>query len=231
MKNICVNGILFLSKKTNGKERSSNLIKNIVFDMGGVFLDLDITRTLNEYFPEEYSALIRAEVFESELWREIDRGTLRFDEALPLMLEKLPSEVHELITEMVTDFYPYMKPFDDMLEFVKEVKRAGYKTYLLSNASPRVFDHYLDIPQLPLMDGLFISALYKVIKPEKEIFERFCEKFGVKPEECFFIDDTACNIAAAKEFGMDGYVYKAHDIEGLRNALANAGVKFKEENQ
>lgn len=205
------------------------MIKSIVFDMGGVLLDFDIDKTLKEYFSPENSELIKKEVFLSELWKELDRGTVTFDEALPLMLPKLPEETHALVSEMEADFYPYMPPFDDMPEFIKEVKASGYKVYLLSNASVRVFDHYFDIPALSLMDGLFVSALYKVIKPEREIYERFCEKFSLKPKECFFIDDNECNITAAKEFGMEGFVYKAHDIKGLKAALKNAGVKFRED--
>ncbi len=200
-----------------------------MFDMGGVILDFDVKKTLNEYFSPEHSDLIRKEVFESELWKELDRGTRTFDEVLPLMLSRLPEETHALVTEMEADFYPYMPPFDDMLEFIKSVKASGYKVYLLSNASPRVFDHYFDIPALLLMDGLFVSAMYKVIKPEKEIYEKFCEKFSLLPEECFFIDDNECNITAAKGFGMEGFVYKAHNIKGLKEALVSSGVKFRED--
>lgn len=202
------------------------MIKNIVFDMGGVILDFNVQKTLDRYFPEEYRETVKKNVFDSELWRMLDRGTLEFSDALPLMLKTLPKETHALVTEMVTDFYPYMPPFDDMYDFISSVKKAGYKTYLLSNASVRVFDRFFDIPALSLLDGLFISALYGTIKPEKEIYEAFFKKFSLAPEECFFIDDNLVNIEAAKAFGMDGFVYRPHDIQGLKLKLLSLGVKI-----
>ena len=202
------------------------MIRNIVFDMGGVILDFNVKKTVEEYFPEEYREIVKKNVFDSELWRSLDRGTLEFSEALPLMLKTLPKETHALVKDMVTDFYPYMPPFDDMYDFIALLKKAGYKTYLLSNASVRVFDRFFNIPALSLLDGLFISALYGYIKPEKEIYEAFFKKFSLVPEECFFIDDNAVNIEAAKKLGMDGYVYKAPDISDLKTRLSSLGVKI-----
>lgn len=202
------------------------MIRNIVFDMGGVILDFNVKKTVEEYFPEEYREIVKKNVFDSELWRSLDRGTLEFSEALPLMLKTLPKETHALVKDMVTDFYPYMPPFDDMYDFIASLKKAGYKTYLLSNASVRVFDRFFNIPALSLLDGLFISALYGYIKPEKEIYEAFFKKFSLVPEECFFIDDNAVNVEAAKKLGMDGYVYKAPDISGLKTRLSSLGVKI-----
>ena len=89
-----------------------------------------------------------------------------------------------------------------------------------------LFDRLFNIPALSLLDGLFISALYGYIKPEKEIYEAFFKKFSLVPEECFFIDDNAVNIEAAKKLGMDGYVYKAPDISGLKTRLSSLGVKI-----
>ena len=97
--------------------------------------------------------------------------------------------------------------------------------YLLSNATPRFFDRYLDIPALTLMDGYFISALYKLLKPQREIYEAFCNKFSLKAEECFFIDDMPQNIQGAKDYGMSGFVFKK-DIQALEKALNDEGVEF-----
>ena len=202
------------------------LIKNVVFDMGGVLIDYNAGKTITTYFPEEYHEILMQEVFASELWHQLDGGRLRHDQAVEIVLPKIPAETRPLIKEMLTDFYPYMPPFPEMYDFIKKIKTAGYSVYLLSNATPRFFDRYLDIPALSLMDGYFISCVYKLLKPQPEIYEAFCNKFSLKPEECFFIDDMPQNIEGAVNYGMKGHVYKAVDIKSLENALNAEGVRF-----
>ncbi len=202
------------------------LIKNIVFDMGGVLIDLDIQRTLNEYFNQEYHKDIIEKVFYSKEWRDMDAGVLRSEDAIPRILPKFPEEIRPLLGEMINNFYPYMPPLECMEDFIIRLKKAGYKTYLLSNASPRFFDVYQNYPAICQLDGFFISALYKLIKPQPEIYEAFCNKFSLKPEECFFIDDMKANIEGAKAFGMQGFVFDTKDLEGLEKELNALGVIF-----
>ncbi len=202
------------------------MIKNIVFDMGGVLIDFNFRKTLNEYFKPEYHDILKKEVFEADLWNKLDRGVLRAEDAIPGILTKIPGETRELISQMVSDFYDYMPPFPDMVPFIKRLKAAGYNVYLLSNATPRFFDRYLDIPAISLMDGLFVSCVYKLLKPQREIYEAFCNKFSLKAEECFFIDDMPRNIEGAKNFGMSGFVFKAPDTTELEKALNAEGVVF-----
>ena len=201
------------------------MIKNIVFDMGGVLIDFNFDRTLNECFAPEYHDILNELVFKNPIWRELDAGRRRSDEFTEEVIPKLPVETHELITEMLSDFYPYMPVLDGMEDLVKRLKVAGYNVYLLSNATPRFFDRYLDIPAISLMDGMFISCLYKLLKPQPEIYEAFCNKFSLKAEECFFIDDVAENIKGAVDYGMSGFVYKK-DINALEVALRDKGVNF-----
>ena len=96
----------------------------------------------------------------------------------------------------------------------------------MSNATPRFFDRFLDVPAFKYFDGLFISALYKLLKPNREIYEAFCNKFSLDPTECFFIDDLEANIEGAKKYGMQGFQFKAPDTTELRRALRNSGVNI-----
>ncbi len=194
--------------------------------MGGVLIDYNARKTITTYFPEEYHEILMKEVFAGELWHKLDGGLLRHDEAISIVLPKIPEETRPLTKKMLTDFYEYMPPFPEMYDFIKRIKAAGYNVYLLSNATPRFFDNYLNIPALTLMDGFFISCVYKMLKPQKDIYEAFCNKFSLKPEECFFIDDLPQNIEGAKNNGMKGFVYKAHDIENLEKVLNAEGVVF-----
>ncbi len=202
------------------------MIKNLVFDMGGVIIDYNPQKTLNTYFPEKYHDVLNQYVFKNNIWSKLDNGLMTSDDAIEDILPRIPKETRPLIKEMINDFYPYMKPFPEMYELIKAAKAAGYPVYLLSNATPRFFDHFLDIPALTLMDGYFISALYKIIKPHREIYEAFCNKFSLEPCECFFIDDMEANIKGAEDFGMSGFVYTNPDTESLKKALLQKGVKI-----
>ena len=203
------------------------MIKNIVFDMGGVILDFNLKKTVTQEFAPEYHDVIYEHVFgENSVWKTLDEGIYTFDQVIPGILEKLPPEIHEKISAMVTDFYDYMPPFPETYELIKELKEKGYKIYLLSNATPRFFDRYLDIPAFEYFDGLFISALYKLLKPNREIYEAFCNKFSLDPTECFFIDDLEANIEGAKKYGMQGFQFKAPDTTELRKALGEQGVNI-----
>lgn len=73
---------------------------------------------------------------------------------------------------------------------------------------------------------MLISADYKLLKPEKEIYLALYEKFSLNPEECFFIDDVQKNIDGARETGMDGHCYYHGDIEILKAALKEKGIKL-----
>lgn len=201
------------------------LIKNIVFDMGGVLIDFNFDRTLKEYYPEKYHDILNQLVFQNEVWRRMDGGFERSDDVIERVVPQLPEETRQLMSGMISDFYPYMPAIDGMADLIKRLKKAGYSVYLLSNATPRFFDRYLDIPALTLMDGYFISALYKLLKPQREIYEAFCNKFSLKAEECFFIDDMPQNIQGAKDYGMSGFVFKK-DIQALEKALNDEGVDF-----
>lgn len=201
------------------------LIKNIVFDMGGVLIDFNFDRTLKEYYPEKYHDILNQLVFKNDVWRRMDGGFERSDDVIARVVPLLPEETRQLMSGMISDFYPYMPAIDGMADLIKRLKKAGYSVYLLSNATPRFFDRYLDIPALTLMDGYFISALYKLLKPQREIYEAFCNKFSLKAEECFFIDDMPQNIQGAKDYGMSGFIFKK-DIQALEKALNDEGVEF-----
>ncbi len=57
------------------------------------------------------------------------------------------------------------------------------------------------------MDGGILSYQDQLIKPSPEIYRLFLKRYGLKAEECVFIDDTQVNITAALAEGMEGILF------------------------
>lgn len=96
---------------------------------------------------------------------------------------------------------------EGMYEWMCQLKAEGYRLLGLSNWSAKVHEVIDRFPRVfsPLEDSL-ISYTCHYLKPEREIYELFLSKFGVRPEECVFIDDRPDNIEGARKVGMHGVV-------------------------
>lgn len=200
------------------------MIKNIVFDMGGVLIDFNPEKTLNTYFSKETADIALKEIFRSNLWRERDRGTVTSDEIMDLVGDKIPKKDYEKVSEMTHNLFPYMKPFPQMYDFIVELKEKGYKIYLLSNASTDFYENKDTIPALSLFDGMLVSSDWKLLKPEREIYEKLYSLFNLNPEECIFIDDVQENVEGSEKAGMKALCYDHGDINILRAQFKELGI-------
>ena len=107
---------------------------------------------------------------------------------------------------------------------MEELKNLGYGLYLLSNASYRQHDYWPLIPCSKFFDGTLISADVKLVKPQPEIYRLLFKKFSLKPEECFFVDDSPANVEGAHYCGMTGAVFNdGVPAEGLAGSRRPRG--------
>lgn len=198
------------------------MIKHIVFDMGKVLVDYNPMYACERLVadPADRDQVCTA-VFVSPEWILLDMGIIPEEQALKQMCARLPKRLHEAAGKCMEQWHLYcMRPREDMAGLVRELKEKGYGIYLLSNASNRLPVMYKDvIPAVECFDGVVFSAAEKYIKPQKEIYELFFNRFGLIPEECYFIDDLIMNIDGAKACGMDGYCFADGDIGRLKEKL------------
>jgi putative hydrolase of the HAD superfamily len=104
-----------------------------------------------------------------------------------------------------------------MYDMLRAVRRAGFRTALLSNSWGG-----LDYPRelFPeLFDVVVISGEQGMRKPEERIFRRATELLGLDPAECVFIDDIEANITAAAAIGMQGIHHR--DLATTRARLSD----------
>ncbi len=184
-------------------------IKNILFDLGGVILDIDVHATLKGFyelgFPPEllqYPNGMTSDLFfryetgkisTSEFRNEIrkitglDLSNEALDEAWNAMIVRIPVERTQL------------------LERLKE----RYALYMLSNTSPLhvpIFEQmYLEKAGKPMKD-LFTKIYYSFEigwhKPDTEAWEYVIKDAGIVPQETLFLDDNIHNIKASQELGF-----------------------------
>lgn len=200
------------------------MIKNIVFDMGGVLIDFDTERYTAQFVPDaEDRALIRRELFRSVEWVQMDRGVISDAEAVSAVCARLPERLHQAVRDILDNWHQDVPPLDGIYDLVEELKGKGYCIYLLSNTSARFHSFRKNIPALHFFDGEFISADHHLIKPEPGIYRCFLKKFGLEGEGCVFIDDTPLNVEGAMQCGIKGIVYHG-DPDLLRRQLQELGV-------
>ena len=200
------------------------MIQNILFDMGNVLIHFDRKVFLDRLdVTEEEKQLLLREVFLSVEWVQMDRGTLAEPEAEVQICRRLPEHLHPAVHSLVSLWDEPMLPVAGMAELVEELKQNGYGIYLLSNASIRQHEYWPKIPGWQFFDGKVISADEKIMKPHPDYYRIALERFGLKPEECFFIDDVPANIEGALFCGISGAVFHK-DVSLLRSQLRAAGV-------
>jgi putative hydrolase of the HAD superfamily len=199
------------------------MIKNIVFDMGRVLVDYEGDKVCKLYIEDEAERrAVTATVFDSQEWLFLDMGLLTEEDALKRMQARLDTDhAKEMAALCFLKWHEVnMKPNKEMGKVVADLKNQGYGIYLCSNASVRLLTCYQMIPGIEHFDGILFSAEVKCIKPQKEMYEHFFERFDLNPEECFFIDDLPMNIEGAKACKMDGYCFADGDINRLKEALS-----------
>ena len=200
------------------------MIRHIVFDMGQVLVQFSAGLFSERLrLSAEDAELIRREVLTTVEWVRMDRGTISDDDALARMCARLPQRLHDTAVYLVRRWNDPIVPVPGMADVARDLKAAGYDLYLLSNAATRQHTYWHDIPGSEYFSGTFISADYHLLKPEDAIYQAFFKKFGLKPEECLFIDDSAPNIEASENAGMAGIVFHG-DAARLRRQLAERGI-------
>lgn len=206
------------------------MIKNIVFDMGQVLMYFDPDSYIARLgYTGEDAALLKREVFRSADWVSTDHGTKLPAEAAEDMCRRLPERLHAAAEELCCRWWHgEIMPVPGMAELVRELRAKGYGIYLLSNASSDLHKYFHRIPGSECFMGKLVSADVKLLKPMYEIYQRLYSDFGLKPEECWFVDDSPTNVECARCTGMGGSVFY-NDAKRFRRELIEQGLDLTEE--
>lgn len=199
-------------------------VTTVVFDMGNVLLRWTPFEFAWNYAATEGEARAVADsIFDSAEWPLVDAGALSERTMLAIAKTRLPERLHPVLEETYANYHNLQRRIWATNRLAFALHRAGARLCILSNVGQRF--RYLGprIPIFGLTDGIVISAFERVMKPDPAIYEIFCKRFGLAPETCVFVDDSAKNLIGAREVGMRT-VHFTGDVEALRRELAELGV-------
>jgi putative hydrolase of the HAD superfamily len=200
-------------------------IENIIFDLGGVLLDIDhnLTRAAFERlgvtnFDEMYS-----QANANHLFQQLETGDIS-DEEFYKQFNRLTG-LNRPVSEMETAWNAMLLSFrENSLEYLNTL-RNHYKIFLLSNTNlihlksfhkiynqkkrEKSFDAYFD--------RAFYSCNIGLRKPDTNCFQWVLNELTIEPEKTLFIDDSAHNIEGAKKTGLQTILLKQGEkIEDLK---------------
>lgn len=180
------------------------MIKNIIFDFGGVLLDWNPRYLYKSYFNnDEEMEHFLADICNGEWNIKQDAGR-PFAEAVKELQAKFP-EYAEAIQMYDDDWEKMLKcELPESIDLLKELKSMGYGIYGLTNwSAEKIGCAFANYSFFSLFDGIVVSGVEKVVKPDRKIYEILLERYSLKPGECVFIDDNQDNVDMAKVLGIN----------------------------
>lgn len=197
-----------------------------VFDLGGVFVDWNPLHLFRKLFETEEEAVWFHDNVCTKDWNlEFDAGDI-FSEGVAKLITRFPRYWRE-IQAFDTRWPETIGGFiDGTIAIHDELVDAEIPTFAITNFS---WEKWVSVlPEwtfLKKFDGVVVSGLEKLVKPDPRIYRVFCERYGLAPESCVFIDDSESNVIAARRFGMQAIHFSTP--EALRAELISYGLPLQ----
>lgn len=200
------------------------MYKNIIFDIGNVLLSFDPKEYLREKIGDQKLEDIYKAIFESEEWVMLDRGTITEEEAVRNIIQR--NNLYSTEIELAfTDWYGLLKPIEETVEILKNLKNNNYKVFYLSNFHDLAFKEVNKRNSFfKVFDGGVVSYEEKLIKPEEAIYNLILDKYNLIAEESIFIDDTRVNIEGAEKLNIKTLLFETS--EKLKKDLKQLNINI-----
>lgn len=181
------------------------MVKNIVFDFGGVLVDWNPRYLYDGYFGDEAKSRWFIDNICTGEWNMQMDGGKPFAEGV--------AELSAVHPEWAGAIEIYHSRWMEMIggevagtaDVVRRLKEAGYGVYGLTNWSGETFPAVRDRYEVfALLDGIVVSGDEHLLKPDPRIYRLLLDRYSLRPEESLFIDDNEANVAGARAVGMYG---------------------------
>jgi putative hydrolase of the HAD superfamily len=206
-------------------------IKQIVFDLGGVLLDIDYQQTVDAFhgLGMKEPRFQFSKAHQSALFQAYEKGemnTTKFIEDIKLLLQPVTptSEVVRAWCALLGKVSP------DKISLLENLNNSGYSCFILSNTNELhqgSFEKEINLKYGWLkFSALFVEIYYShqlgMRKPNANIFQYVLNKNKIKAEECLFIDDTEEHTKGAISVGINSH--HLTENETLIDVLKSWGV-------
>ena len=208
----------------------------MIFDMGGVLVDLDIEdckRAFKDYLGyDEIDSIIDA-CHQKGIYGDLEEGKLSANEFRSIVLagsrpESRPEDVDRAMSHILVGIEPAKA------ELLKRLSES-YDLYLLSNNNPICIPHsgriFADagVPLDKIFRKSFLSYEMKALKPSYSFYKAVIDEIGLPSEEMLFIDDSQKNVDGAIAAGLPAIFYQpGSDLSALlADALADPSLKME----
>jgi len=202
--------------------------KNIIFDLGGVIINLDMSKTIKAFenfgisdFSKTYNQLTQTPLFD-----QFDKGLISevdfFTELKKLYgLKQSLKDLEDAWNAMLLDFPAYR------LQYLSEYKKQ-YRTFLLSNTNEtHITEFEKNLSQNYSISNLssffekdYYSCRLGMRKPDEEIFDYVLNKNELFASETVFIDDTIIHIEGARKTGIHSILLpKGNEFKGVLDSI------------
>lgn len=184
------------------------MIKNVIFDIGGILFD-DSKENLEKLLNKDCSNIYK--IAYGKEFKKCLLGQMKVDDFLEKLRDKKEfSDISYILkSDNLKETYPLIK---NNFEYIKNLKKRGYKLYLLSNITE---DSYFYINNLIDIDSIFKGGIYSykenLIKPDYNIYNLIVDRFKFDKSETIFFDDKEKNVIAANKMGLKSYVFTSID--------------------
>ena len=178
------------------------MIKSVILDFGGVLFK---NKPKDEWLGEKDILKI-----DPNLWNKAGLGLIDDEQVF-----KVVAKVYQVEPEDIKEWlFSRREPNRELLNLLKKLK-PEVKKAVINNGLKTLFRGFLAKYDLSIeFDAMSNSAEEGVKKPDPKIYLDTCQKLGVQPEECLFVDDDENNIKGAEILGMKAVYFKgAEDLE------------------
>lgn len=200
-------------------------MKNIIFDLGGVLIDLDRQRAADALvalgISDAPALLGEYEQKGPFLLLELGQSTTAdfYDNMLPRCRKDTTC------TEIRDAFERFLVKIPvERLKALRILRSKGFRLFVLSNTNPLMFNHWIDLAfrQEGLaindyFDGIVTSFQEKMCKPDPNLFQLVTDRYALIPSETVLLDDSRRNCESARSIGLEAILI---DNNGTDSMLA-----------
>ena len=188
--------------------------KTIVFDLGGVIIDLNVPRCVRNFkqlmgeenvrsvlgIDDEGEGVVAVSAATKQLMHDYEYGNIRSEDFLKTLQQychpgTTTEQIHEAWMSMI-DELP-----QERLDYIASLREKGYRTILLSNSNELHWEPIWEQYHLgDYFDHVFASQKLHMAKPNREIYDYVVKEAKIEGDETIYVDDLEKNRIAGQRF-------------------------------